>query len=66
MIQSSVLPWLWERVGSVSGKRNFGIAEIWRRLRGHPYYRLNEVLDDSAVLNHETLAKVGDWIGRLG
>jgi hypothetical protein len=22
------------RVGSVSGKRNFGIAEIWRKLRG--------------------------------
>ena len=27
------MPWRWERVGSVSGKRSFGIAEIWRKLR---------------------------------
>ena len=45
--------------------------ELWYRrdlaeAPGHPYYRLTEVLDDSAVLNHETLVKVGDWIVRLG
>ena len=41
--------------------------ELWYRrdlaeAPGHPYYRLNEVLDDSAVLNHETLVSGGlDW-----
>jgi transposase len=41
-----VLPWRWERAGSVSGKRSFGTAGIWRRLRAILVYRrLNEVLE---------------------
>ena len=39
------MPWRWERVGSVSGKRCFGTAGISRKLRA---MRLNEVLDQAA------------------
>jgi transposase len=48
MIQSSVLPWRWEHAGSVSAKRSFGIAAIWRKPRGILFYRrLNEVLEQA-------------------
>jgi hypothetical protein len=42
MIQGSVLPRRWERGGSVSGKRSFGTAGIWRKLLAILFRRLNE------------------------
>jgi len=34
MIQGGVLPWRWEHAGSISDEKSFGIAAIWRKLRG--------------------------------
>ena len=44
-IKGSVLPSRWERAGSLSGKRRFAIAGIWRKLRTIFCRRLNQVLE---------------------
>jgi hypothetical protein len=46
MFPLRVLSWRWEREGTVDGKRSFGTAGIWPKLRAILFYlRLNELLE---------------------